>query len=57
MKKFYRGFGYIGGVCEGLGKYFNVDPIWVRLLFCAGFCYGSLWIYILFWVFTEDNIK
>jgi phage shock protein PspC (stress-responsive transcriptional regulator) len=56
MKKFYRGFGYIGGVCEGLGKYFNVDPIWVRLLFCAGLCYGSLWIYILFWVFTEDNI-
>jgi phage shock protein PspC (stress-responsive transcriptional regulator) len=56
MKKFYRGFGYIGGVCEGLGNYFNIDPIWIRLLFCAGLYYGSLWIYILFWVFTEDNI-
>ena len=23
----------IGGVCSGIGNYFNVDPVWIRLLF------------------------
>ena len=28
----------VGGVCSGLGRYFDVDPTVVRLLFIAGFC-------------------
>ncbi len=23
----------IAGVCGGLGDYFNIDPVWVRLMF------------------------
>ncbi|MEE2953911.1 MAG: PspC domain-containing protein, partial [Bacteroidota bacterium] len=33
MKKITRGNGRIGGVCEGLGDYFEVDPVLFRLLF------------------------
>ena len=25
----------LGGVCSGLGKYFNIDPVWVRLAIFA----------------------
>lgn len=24
----------LGGVCAGLGNYFDIDPVWVRLIFC-----------------------
>lgn len=27
----------IGGVCAGLGRYFDIDPTMMRLLFIAGF--------------------
>ena len=27
----------LGGVCSGLGDYFNVDPVWFRLAFIIGF--------------------
>ncbi len=27
----------VGGVCSGLGRYFDVDPTVMRLLFIAGF--------------------
>lgn len=35
MKKYYRSRqnNMIGGVCGGLGNYFNVDPIFIRILF------------------------
>ena len=29
--------GIIGGVCEGLGEYFNIDPILFRLIFISLF--------------------
>lgn len=28
----------IGGVCTGLGHYFDIDPVWIRLVFAALFC-------------------
>lgn len=42
----------IAGVCGGLANYFNVDPVWIRLLFlvlllAAG---STLLIYLIFWV-------
>lgn len=57
MKKYYREFGYIGGVCETLGKNLNIDPFFIRMLFCAGLCYGgiTLWIYILLWILTPEK--
>ncbi len=42
-----------GGVCAGLGHYFNVDPVWPRLLFALLVLgsYGSLLIvYIILWI-------
>ena len=28
-----KGSKILGGVCAGLGKYFGIDPIWIRLLY------------------------
>ncbi|MCK0190402.1 PspC domain-containing protein [Arenibacter sp. F20364] len=57
VRKFYRDVDnkYIGGVSAGLGHYFGIDALWVRLLwilltiFSWGgfvFIYGLLWILI-----------
>ncbi len=43
----------VGGVCAGLGHYFNIDPIWPRLLFALlvlGSYGGLLLVYIIFWI-------
>ncbi len=43
----------LGGVCAGLGHYFNVDPVWPRLLFALlvlGSYGGLLLVYIIFWI-------
>lgn len=42
----------LGGVCAGLGTYFNVDPVWFRLLFALlTFAYGiPVLIYIIMWI-------
>lgn len=56
MKKFYRGPGYIGGVCEGLGKYFDTDPIFIRLLFLWGWWFYTgltFCVYLGIWAFSD----
>lgn len=41
----------LGGVCGGLGAYFNVDPIWFRVLFLILLlAYGTGLIYIVLWI-------
>ncbi len=42
----------LGGVCAGLGNYFNVDPVWIRLLFTLlVFAYGiTLFVYLIMWI-------
>lgn len=47
----------IGGVASGLGRYFNIDPLLVRILFVllAIFGGGGLIIYILLWIFVPDD--
>lgn len=42
----------LGGVCAGLGTYFNIDPLWIRLLFAALlFAYGfTAVVYIILWI-------
>mgnify|MGYP002853859459 CR=1 FL=1 len=42
----------LGGVCSGLGRYFNIDPTIVRLVFCiAFFIFGTgLLAYIILWI-------
>ena len=52
-KKLYRDPDdkILGGVCSGLGHYFGIQPIWIRLIFIiACFIFGSsLLIYIILW--------
>ena len=37
-KKVYRDTQnrVVAGVCSGLGAYFNIDPVWMRILFILG---------------------
>jgi phage shock protein PspC (stress-responsive transcriptional regulator) len=54
-KKLYRDAdkNIIAGVCAGLGHYFRIDPLWIRLLFIISpfITFGtSLFIYVLLWI-------
>jgi phage shock protein PspC (stress-responsive transcriptional regulator) len=53
-KRFYRDpqNRVFGGVCSGLSAYFNVDPIWIRLLFVFLFFanLAGLIIYVVLWI-------
>jgi len=47
----------IGGVCNGLAEYFDVDPtiirlIWVIFIFCGG---GGLLAYLIAWIILPDK--
>lgn len=35
-----RGNAKVFGVCAGIGNYFNVEPMWVRIGFAAGTILG-----------------
>jgi phage shock protein PspC (stress-responsive transcriptional regulator) len=47
----------LGGVCAGLGNYFNIDPLWIRLLFALFFfAYGITFIiYIIMWIVVPGS--
>jgi phage shock protein PspC (stress-responsive transcriptional regulator) len=47
----------LGGVCAGLGNYFNVDPLWIRLLFALlTFAYGiPIIVYIIMWILVPGS--
>lgn len=59
IKKFYRSRTdrVLFGVCGGLGKYFNIDPILFRLLFVLLFLMhgAGLVVYILMVVITPEE--
>jgi len=48
----------LGGVCGGLGAYFNIDPILIRLIFLVIFlAFGTgLIIYLIIWVITPEAV-
>src|SRR5690554_6436982 len=47
----------LGGVCSGLGAYFNVDPILFRLIFIIGTLWGILLLpYIILWIVMPKAI-
>ncbi len=58
-KKLYRDKdkGIVGGVCTGLGHYFGVDSIWIKIIFLifvfAGFGTGVL-AYFILWVIVPE---
>ena len=46
----------IGGVCAGLGAYFDIDPVWIRLVWAVsilGFGIGFL-AYIIMWIIIPE---
>jgi phage shock protein C len=49
-RTFYRDKfnGKLLGVCSGLGDYFNIDPLWFRLLFIALFFMINIFVFILY---------
>lgn len=53
-KRFYRDTdnSVLGGVCSGLSAYFDIDPIWIRLLFVVLFFanLAGLLIYVILWI-------
>ena len=51
------GDGWIGGVCEGLGDYFDIDPTFIRLVFIFGsLIMGSaLLAYLVLWIVVPDK--
>jgi phage shock protein PspC (stress-responsive transcriptional regulator) len=60
-KKLYRDKenGMVGGVATGLGHYFGIDAVWIKIMFLvfvfAGFGTGVL-AYIILWVVTPEAI-
>ncbi|MBG49640.1 MAG: hypothetical protein CML05_15240 [Pseudozobellia sp.] len=58
-KKFYRDTDhkYIAGVSSGLGHYFNIDPLWVRLIWIVltiGSTGAFIVIYALLWLLIPE---
>lgn len=53
-KKIYRDGEkrILGGVCSGLAHYFNIDPVWMRIIFILlFFLYGiSIVVYLILWI-------
>ena len=53
MKRLYRSKENkkIAGICMGIGDYFDIDPIIIRLLFLVAlFLGGGLIVYIIAWI-------
>jgi phage shock protein C len=62
VKKLYRQpkNKIIAGVCTGLGEYFDIDPVILRIAFGIAFFMGLMgfWIYLVIWIVTpkyENN--
>jgi phage shock protein PspC (stress-responsive transcriptional regulator) len=47
----------IGGVCGGLGEYFDIDPNVIRLISVLLVFFGglSLWVYIIMWIVLPQS--
>jgi phage shock protein C len=59
-KRLYRSArdAMLGGVCGGLGEYFNFDPTIIRLLFVLlAFVTGgaALLVYFILWIIVPRN--
>lgn len=47
----------IGGVCGGLGKYFDIDPTLIRLAFVLALFLlnGGLLLYLILWIIVPEE--
>lgn len=59
-KKLYRDRdnGIIGGVLAGLGHYFGIDKVWLRVLFVILLCFFGTGIvaYIIMWIIMPEAV-
>ena len=57
-RKLYRDTdnAWIAGVCSGLANYFDVDPLWPRLLFLASLFFGGagILVYLVLWILIPE---
>lgn len=53
-KRLYRSYTdkMLGGVCGGLGEYFDIDPVIIRVLFIVAVIFGGggILAYIILWI-------
>jgi phage shock protein PspC (stress-responsive transcriptional regulator) len=49
--------GKVAGVCEGLGEYFGIDPVWLRIVWASAiFVYGiGIVPYFIAWLAMPDR--
>jgi len=59
MKKLYRNVNdrKIAGICSGIGEYFDIDPVLIRLIwvvfaFAAG---GGIIAYLIAWAIIPER--
>ncbi len=47
----------IGGICGGMGPYFNVDPVLLRVLWAVCFFIGGVGLlaYIIAWIIIPEE--
>jgi len=60
MKRLTKGrekHSIFGGVCSGLGDYFKIDPVLIRIPFAlVTFFYGfGIILYFIFWISMPAN--
>ncbi|MDD4848147.1 MAG: PspC domain-containing protein [Bacteroidales bacterium] len=47
----------LGGICTGLGKYLEIDPVIIRVVFLVLFFFagGGLLLYIIMWIIIPEE--
>jgi phage shock protein C len=47
----------LGGVCAGLGNYFNIDPVLVRVVWVISFFVGGVGFlaYLIAWIIVPEE--
>lgn len=47
----------LGGICTGLGEYFGIDPVIIRIAFIVSttLVFAGVWTYLLFWIVIPQN--
>jgi|TARA_R100001163_G_C5056602_1_gene193038 phage shock protein PspC (stress-responsive transcriptional regulator) len=53
-KKLFRGGGYIGGVCQGLGDWVGIPSILWRVAFIF-IIPAAFWVYVILWIFLPKK--
>jgi phage shock protein C len=59
IKRLYRSRKdrVLGGVCAGIGSYFNVDPVLIRVAWAVAFFAGGVGFlaYLLAWIIVPEE--